>query len=890
MFRLPAQSRFLRIVVVFSVFLLVAVLLAMTPAASPTAQGASFQRPSSIASWPLNLMLANAQSATAAAVDPIELRPPLRPLSAGEPQTITLEIVPATLIARSGMTAVVTATVIDLTGTPVSGVTLSGYITPAECGTLSPLPLNATNELGQSVGTWTAGTIAGAGSIEITTGVITGTADITLMVGTPATMTLLADPISLLVGGASVLTATVVDQYNNPVDDGTLVTFTSDIGTVLSPHSTSGGVATSTITSTVAGTAHVTATSGTASGFTSVVFNPDVPHTVTVSAEPPTLTVDAVSVLTATVVDQYNNPVSDDAIVTFTSDIGNVLSPRSTSGGVATTTIASPVVGAAHITATSGSASGFASVVFNPGSPYTVTLSAYPPIRTVGETSTLTATVVDQYNNPVVDGTIVTFTSDIGSVASPSSTSDGIATSTITSPVVGTAHITATSGSASGFASVIFNPHTVFLPSVISLDRRALYSTWSVQFYDQIAAWNGFDQATAAGVRWIRMRVSWFNIEPTNTVPANYNWSALDQSIAAADAAKINLVVTLEGNPGWAASRPQGPVNNLNDFKQFAGALAARYPTVQYWEIYNEPDNRHNFGDQPSAYAAHLNAAYTAIKAANANAKIVMGGVAMDWFTDDPYPGNFVRTFVSDVLTACTQPCFDVGNFHFYPVYRGKWESYGRDIIGKANAFRQRLSAKGYSRPVMNTETGWVYSTIPNTDWGGEAVQGRYVPKTFVRGIAANLLTTNWYAMIDADPSQPGLLGGTSPFQLREAYTATVKLGQQLGAAKYERALTKTETGSANLEGYVFTNYEGAHGTERVDIIWYDCPGLIVDTPNLPVDCTNSAIYTVPAAPIGVADHLSGAVQILTDNSDGVVDGKVKIAINRNPVYIHYNP
>jgi hypothetical protein len=423
-------------------------------------------------------------------------------------------------------------------------------------------------------------------------------------------------------------------------------------------------------------------------------------------------------------------------------------------------------------------------------------------------------------------------------------------------------------------------------------DLRDLYSTWAVQFYDQLATYNGFEYATAAGVRWIRLRVSWFNIEPANTTPANYNWSLLDQSIAAAKGAKINLVVTLEGNPSWAAPTHGGPVNNLAEFAQFAGALAARYPDVQYWEIYNEPDNVLNFGNQPAVYAAHLNAAYPAIKAANPGAKVVMGGVAMDWFTDQG--GNFPRNFVNDMLTACSQPCFDVGNFHYYPVYRAKWESYGRDIIGKANAFRQILSAKGFSRPVMNTETGWVYSTIPTTDWGGEAVQGRYVPKTFVRGMAAGLITTNWYAMIDADDSLPGLLGGRSPsFQVREAYTATLKFSQQLGAAKYERALTQAETGSPNLEGYVFTNYGGANGAERVDIMWYDCPGLIVDTftdPNLPVDCLNSAAYTVSAGSLGVADHLGGAMQILTDSSDGQSDGKVTLWINRNPIYIHYNP
>ena len=431
--------------------------------------------------------------------------------------------------------------------------------------------------------------------------------------------------------------------------------------------------------------------------------------------------------------------------------------------------------------------------------------------------------------------------------------------------------------------------YTVFLPMVTRPDPRAQYSSWAVQFYGQLSARTGFEYATAAGVYWSRLGVSWQTIEPTNTVPANYHWSSLDQSITAAAAAKVKLVVTLQGNPNWAAPTEEGPVNNLNDFKQFAGALAARYPEVQYWEIYNEPDNIDHFGNRAAAYAAHLNAAYTAMKAANPAAKIVMGGVAMDWFTDQG--GSFVQSFVSDMLAACTQPCFDVGNFHYYPVFRGKWEKYGRDIIGKANALRQMMSDKGYNRPVMSTETGWVYSTIPGTDWGGEAIQGRYVPKTFVRGIAAGLVTTSWYAMLDADPSQPGILGGSYPsFQLRQAYQALQQLSQQLGAAKYQRALTRAETGSRNLEGYTFTSYEGVHGTDRIDVIWYDCPGLIVDTPDLPSDCLNAAVYAAPAAPVGVSDHLGGAMQILTDNSDGVVDGKVSLAINRNPVYIHYNP
>jgi len=51
----------------------------------------------------------------------IVLRPDLRPLAAGAPQTVTVQVVPNTLFANSGMTAAITATVYDITGDVVDG-------------------------------------------------------------------------------------------------------------------------------------------------------------------------------------------------------------------------------------------------------------------------------------------------------------------------------------------------------------------------------------------------------------------------------------------------------------------------------------------------------------------------------------------------------------------------------------------------------------------------------------------------------------------------------------------------------------------------------------------------------------------------------------------------
>jgi uncharacterized repeat protein (TIGR01451 family) len=419
---------------------------------------------------PLNVTLADVPKAAGVAANPIELfspiemHPPLRPLAAGSPQTITVQVDPSILIANSGATAIITATVYDITGDIVDGAILTGLITPGR-GSVGSFPATIS---GTTTSTWTAttGSTVGAGTIQVITDSVSGSAFITLTAGSPNTVTLLANPATLSVGDTSTLTATVVDQYNNPVDNGTIATFTSSLGTALTPRSTSNGIATSTLTSTLAGTAYITASSGLASGTASVVFNPGAPYSTTVQANPATLSVGGISVLTATVADQFNNPVADGTLVTFTSSLGTVLSPRSTSGGIATSTLTSTLAGTAHITVTRGLASGTASVVFNPGTPYTLTVLPNPTTLTVDGTSTLTATVVDQYNNPVANATSVTFTSSLGTVLSPRSTSGGIATSTITSTLVGTANITATSGLASGTASVVFNPGTPYTLTV----------------------------------------------------------------------------------------------------------------------------------------------------------------------------------------------------------------------------------------------------------------------------------------------------------------------------------------------------------------------------------------------------------------------------------------
>ena len=108
----------------------------------------------------------------------------------------------------------------------------------------------------------------------------------------PANLALIAAPSTLQVGNLSALTATATDQFGNPVADGTLVSFSTNLG-VATPTvaATVNGVATATLSSTVAGLATVTATVGSLSATALVTFTPGPPTNLSLIAAPSTLPV-----------------------------------------------------------------------------------------------------------------------------------------------------------------------------------------------------------------------------------------------------------------------------------------------------------------------------------------------------------------------------------------------------------------------------------------------------------------------------------------------------------------------------------------------------------------------------------------------------------------------
>jgi len=399
-------------------------------------------------------------------------------------------------------------------------------------------------------------------------------------------------------------------------------------------------------------------------------------------------------------------------------------------------------------------------------------------------------------------------------------------------------------------------------------------------------------EARQAGVQWVRRPFSWSSVEPINTTPAHYDWSGVDWIVSRVMSHDMDLILTLAGQPSWAATYVMGPVTDTAELLEFFGALVERYdgdgaadapgsPVVEYWEIYNEPDNAdlgyalHGaygyWGHHGADYAALLRALYPVIKAANPRARLVVGGLALDWFEEQG--GPFDAAFLDDMLAACQgHACFDVMNFHYYPPFAPVWAAYGPGIVGKTNYVRGKLAEYGFEdASVVCTETTWA----SGADWGSEELQARYVPKAYVRAMAAGLDILVWYAWRDgADGSLPGLLD--NQLQPRPAYWAYWYMTENLEGAHYMGPLDAAQLGSDSLVGYVFSN-----GDRRIDVLWTED-----GTPYDPED-DPEVVFAAQGQAVRVADRL-GNESLLQDADDGQVDGTVAVLVGGSPVYVEY--
>ncbi len=211
----------------------------------------------------------------------------------------------------------------------------------------------------------------------------------------------------------------------------------------------------------------------------------------------------------------------------------------------------------------------------------------------------------------------------------------------------------------------------------------------------------------------------------------------------------------------------------------------------------------------------------------------------------------------------------DLMNFHYYPVFRSRWDPYGPGIAGKANYLRARLAQYGMHKPSVCTEMG-IWSEEANDH--SHELQSRLVTQLYAQSLAADLEIGIWFTLIDGsrlEPTKWGLLDlDLNPKPAYFAYRTAVK---QLATATYTSLPGAPETGSEEIEAHRFL---GAGGSTWILVAWTK-------------DDRNHAM-TLNTPQVVVADKF-GAQTLILDGDDGRVDGRVRVPIGPSPVYVRYS-
>ncbi|MFM7616623.1 MAG: hypothetical protein ACKO72_04065 [Actinomycetes bacterium] len=227
------------------------------------------------------------------------------------------------------------------------------------------------------------------------------------------------------------------------------------------------------------------------------------------------------------------------------------------------------------------------------------------------------------------------------------------------------------------------------------------------------------DAIAASGATWIRVDFDWHSIQYES--PTTWRWDrATDRIVAAARARGLKVLGQLGYSPPWArpADCPTGsnkcmPTDGAA-YGAFARAAAARYGaggtdpawrgTVRAWEIWNEPNHRPFAQPKPNLdrYVGLLKAAYAGIKAVDAGATVVTGGLSP---APDAADGTDIAptTFLQGIYARGGRGSFDAVGHHPY--------SFPYDPSGGQswNAF---------------TQTGYLYQIMTANGDGAKKVWG----------------------------------------------------------------------------------------------------------------------------------------------------------------------
>src|SRR5579859_3439277 len=265
--------------------------------------------------------------------------------------------------------------------------------------------------------------------------------------------------------------------------------------------------------------------------------------------------------------------------------------------------------------------------------------------------------------------------------------------------------------------------------------------------------------AQIGAFHWLRQTFPWDQIEPAR---GRYDWTKWDRIVAQSASHGHALIAVLVDTPAWArgpAGDHTGPPDSAADFADFAGQFAARYGTqIDAYQIWDEPNILLGWGGQQpsaSAYAALLQAGYTAIHSADPTATVIAGALAP---TTETGPDNISDLiFLQQLYDLRAQRYFDAAAGKPYGFYTGPNDRQADPAILNFSRFallRQVMVRNGDGHKLLwGGNFGW--NTQPSP-WGQTSLQAQVTDTldAFQRA-EAEWPWTGVLALENLQPAQP---------------------------------------------------------------------------------------------------------------------------------------
>lgn len=234
------------------------------------------------------------------------------------------------------------------------------------------------------------------------------------------------------------------------------------------------------------------------------------------------------------------------------------------------------------------------------------------------------------------------------------------------------------------------------------------------------------EQAAEAGIDWVRIDFSWFDVESTQ---GNLDWWKFNRFTAKAESLGLNVFASLGGPPSWALKYPSAQshepgyrvIEELSGWYSFVDAAVSRYEgVIDHWGIWNEPDlTAFWYGTRQEYIEDIFMPTADIIHAASPTAKLVGPGLSM---LASNQPTGPWYDWLEDIFVQAGDK-IDIFDFHAYRDSRGElnfriaWDGDISALYGQppgttfttTGSIRANLDAYGWEGPVWLTETGWDY-------------------------------------------------------------------------------------------------------------------------------------------------------------------------------------